>query len=106
MDHVSATVNILGRQYKLKIAASDEECLRKAADIINNQARLYGQNFAYKDHQDLLSMVALTQITQLAKLQEGAKFKETELEDRLNTINNLLEEQLDPDKRGGSPTII
>lgn len=86
-----ATVNILGRPYRLKIPTTDEEFLRRAADAINNQAKVYGKNFAYKDHQDLLSMVALTQITQLMKIQENLKFKDTELESRLTTIKGLLD---------------
>lgn len=93
-ENVSATVNILGRPYKLKIGASDEQFLRKAAESINNQAQAYGKNFAFNDHQDLLAMVALTQITQLTKLQSGLKFKDSELEDKLTAINALLDDHL------------
>lgn len=90
-ESVQATVNILGRPYRLRIAASEEEYLRKAADAINNQAKVYGKNFAYKDYQDLLSMVALAQITQLMKMQDNVKFKDSELENRLTTIKALLD---------------
>lgn len=94
-ESVSATVNIMGRPYRLKIGASEEESLRKAANLINEQAHLYGKSFAYKDHQDLLAMVALSQITQLIKLQNSTQFKDGELENKLTTINDLLDKHLE-----------
>lgn len=96
MDTVSASVNILGRTYKLRVAASDEAALRKAADTIGQQARQYGNMYAYNDHQDLLAMVALTQITQLTKIQESLRFKDTDLAQRLQSIDNVLEGILHP----------
>ena len=43
MDMVSASVNILGRTYRLRVAAEDEAALRKAAAAIEGQAKQYGQ---------------------------------------------------------------
>lgn len=96
METVSASVNILGRTYKLRVAAEDEEALRKAAEAISVQAKNYGQMYAYNDHQDLLAMVALTQITQLTKIQDSLRFKDTDLAQRLNTIDSVMEQILHP----------
>ena len=96
METVSALVNILGRTYKLRVAAEDEEALRKAAEAISVQAKSYGQMYAYNDHQDLLAMVALTQITQLTKIQDSLRFKDTDLAQRLNTIDSIMEQILHP----------
>lgn len=96
METVSASVNILGRTYKLRVAAEDEEALRKAAEAISVQAKSYGQMYAYNDHQDLLAMVALTQITQLTKTQDSLRFKDTDLAQRLNTIDSIMEQILHP----------
>ncbi len=79
METISASVNILGRTYKLRVASEDEEALRKAAEAIDTQAKSYGKMYAYNDHQDLLAMVALTQITQLTKIQDSLRFKDTDL---------------------------
>ena len=65
MNELPATVYILDRPYKLKVRPDDEHFLRKAAETIDSQARSYGKMYAYNDRQDLLAMVALTQITQL-----------------------------------------
>ncbi len=96
MDTVSASVNILGRTYKLRVAPHDEEALRKAAEAIGTQAKQYGQMYAYNDHQDLLAMVALTQITQLTKIQNSLHYKDTDLAQRLQTVDSVLEQILHP----------
>ncbi|MBQ9417526.1 MAG: cell division protein ZapA [Bacteroidales bacterium] len=96
METVSASVSIMDRTYKLRVAAADEEALRKAAVAIDKQARQYGGMYAYNDHQDLLAMVALTQITQLTKMQDSLKFKDTELAQRLQSIDSVLEATLHP----------
>lgn len=96
METISVSVNILGRTYRLRVAAADEAALRKAAEAIENQAKQYGNMYAYNDHQDLLAMVALTQITQLTKIQDSLRFKDTDLAQRLQSIDNVLEEILHP----------
>ncbi|MBQ8703205.1 MAG: cell division protein ZapA [Bacteroidales bacterium] len=96
METVSASVNILGRTYRLRVAASDEAALRRAAQNIETQAKQYGSMYAYNDHQDLLAMVALTQITQLTKMQDSLRYKDTDLAERLQSIDGILEEILHP----------
>lgn len=86
----------MGRTYKLRVAAEDEEALRKAAGLIEAQAKSYGKQYAYNDHQDLLAMVALTQITQLTKIQDSLRFKDTDLAQRLQSIDSVLEQILHP----------
>lgn len=96
MDTVQASVNIMGRTYRLRVASEDEAALRRAAEAIEKQARQYGGMYAYNDHQDLLAMVALTQITQLTKIQDSLRFKDTDLAQRLQSIDSVLEGILHP----------
>jgi cell division protein ZapA (FtsZ GTPase activity inhibitor) len=96
METVSVSVNILGRTYKLRVAPNDVECLQKAAQTIDNQARSYSKQYAYNDHQDLLAMVALTQITQSTKIQDTLRNKETAISQRLHSIDSVLEQILHP----------
>ena len=91
MNELPATVYILDRPYKLKVRPDDEHFLRKAAETIDSQARSYGKMYAYNDRQDLLAMVALTQITQLLELQDRLQYKDTKLASRLTDINELLD---------------
>jgi len=96
METVAVAVNILGRTYRLRVAASDEEALRKAAQTIESQSKQYGSMYAYNDHQDLLAMVALTQITQLTKMQDSLRYKDTDMAERLQSIDSILEGILHP----------
>lgn len=96
METIAASVNILGRTYRLRVAPEDEAALRKAASAIEAQARQYGQQYAYNDHQDLIAMVALTQITQLTKIQDSLRYKDTDLAQRLVAIDGVLEQILHP----------
>ena len=96
MDTVQASITILGRTYRLRVATEDEAALRKAAEAIESQAKQYGNMYAYNDHQDLLAMVALTQITQLTKIQDSLRFKDTDLAQRLQSIDTILEGILHP----------
>jgi cell division protein ZapA (FtsZ GTPase activity inhibitor) len=91
MNELPATLYILDRPYKLKVRPDDEHFLRKAAETIDSQARSYGKMYAYNDRQDLLAMVALTQITQLLELQDRLQYKDTKLASRLTDINELLD---------------
>ena len=90
MNDIPATVHILDRPYKLRINSDDEQFLRRAAELIDSQAKSYGKMYAYGDHQDLLAMVGLTQITKLLKLEDKQQFRDTRLEGRLTEINRLL----------------
>ena len=94
MDELSATVTILGRNYKLKINSREEQYLRKAANLIEQQARDYGKRYGHQDGQDLLAMVSLTQITNLIKMQDNQSFHNSGLESRLNDLNQLLDRHI------------
>jgi len=91
MDELPVTVTILDRKYKMRAGGADEQYLRKAAELTDQQARSYGKMYAYQDGQDLLAMVSLTQISRLLKMQAGQQYKETQLEERLAAIDRLLD---------------
>ncbi len=96
MENVSVTVKILERNYKLTIAPSDEPNLRKAAALIDSQARLFKKQYGQRDAQDLLAMVSLAQVTELIKTQESLKYKDSQLIEKLTEIDSVLENNLHP----------
>jgi len=91
MNELPATVFILDRPYKLKIDAATEQYLRQAANLIDEQARTYGKMYGHKDRQDLLAMVALTQITKLLQIENKEQYRGEELDGRLAEIEQLLD---------------
>ena len=59
MEELSIKVNIAGRTYPLTIKRSEEETVRKAAKMLNDNMAHLEANYAVRDKQDLLAMTAL-----------------------------------------------
>ena len=96
MANVSASVNILERNFKLTISDTEEHYLRDAAALIDSQARLFKKQFSQRDNQDIISMVALMQVTELMKMRDSLSFKDNELITKLTEIDSLLNNNLHP----------
>lgn len=91
MNQETTTVTILDRKYRLKISDDEAEILKNAAELIDSQARKYGKIYGYKDQQDLLAMVALSQITQLTKKNIGTSPLNSKLLEKLEALDNRLD---------------
>lgn len=88
-----ANILIGDRNYRLKVKAEDEEKLRKTVKIINEKIIEYKTNFAGKDMQDYIAMVLIWLATEQTET-EGAAYKKNELKDKLNSLQNLIEQAL------------
>jgi len=94
MDELTITVTIAGRPFRMTIPKSEEEVIRKAAKLINEKIKEYSGAYAFKDTQDLLSMVSLEFATNA--LDKESRFVEFDqkLVDNLKEINNILSDNL------------
>ncbi|MDR0763655.1 MAG: cell division protein ZapA [Bacteroidales bacterium] len=90
METISITVTISDRPYKLKVKREDEVIFREAAVKINEQIGNYAQNYAFKDQQDLLSMVALQYAFNALKNEQIIRFRDNELTEKLHALDRLL----------------
>ncbi|MDR1973877.1 MAG: cell division protein ZapA [Bacteroidales bacterium] len=90
MDTISITVTISDRPYKLKVRREDEVIFREAAVKINEQIGNYAQNYAFKDQQDLLSMVALQYAFNALKNEQIIRFRDNELTEKLHALDRTL----------------
>ncbi|MDL2314862.1 cell division protein ZapA [Bacteroidales bacterium OttesenSCG-928-C19] len=95
MNDLSISVNILDRNYKLKVTTETEEYVREAAKLIEDNAKKYSSMFAHKDRQDLLAMIALEKITSLLQIEKRVRYQGTELLDKLKEIDSVLTEQIE-----------
>lgn len=95
MDELSITVVIADRPYKLKISRKEEEGLRKATKVIEEQIESYAKYFQYKDKQDLLAMVALQFAVSSVELEEQLKYRDNEMLVKLAEIDKVLSEHTD-----------
>ena len=90
MNEKTVTVNILGRNYRLKVREGEERFLTAAAESIESQIKTYKQMYGYGDNQDLLAMVAIARATQLNKLSENRGEDESKIKERLLAIEKIL----------------
>ncbi len=88
MPEVSIKIKIVSREYPLTIKAEEEEIVRKAADLINQQVNEYEKNYSVNNKQDLLAMSALQLATQVVKSQQAAA-QDTGINS--NLTNQLIE---------------
>ena len=93
MDEITINIVIADKSYKLTVARSDEEKVRKAAALINERIKSYSAHYAFKDMQDLLSMTALQFATSTVKYESELAFRDQNLGQQLNDLNSLLSEQ-------------
>ena len=98
MGELSIKVNIANRIYPLKINREEEESIRLAAKSINDILKDYEENYAVRDKQDLLAMVALkfaTEAVKGGKLVDNGKL-DTHLEELNALLNDFLARELKP----------
>ena len=96
MGEFSISISIADRPYKLVIEKEYEELFRRAAKLIDGRIKTYSNNYAYKDKQDLLAMVALDNAINLLQHERNITEKETILEKKLIDIDLALTEVLEP----------
>ncbi len=90
---IPANIVIADRSYRLKIAVSDEEVVRKTIKLINEKIVEYKTNFSGKDMQDYVSMVLLWFATELQKpTASGWLSQDNELE--INRMEKLIDKAL------------
>lgn len=92
MSDLSIKVSIAGRVYPLTINRSEEESVRLAAKRIEDSIKLFQQNYAVKDKQDLLAMTAL----QLATIKEKPSEQDNNNQEEISSA--LLEVVAELDK--------
>jgi cell division protein ZapA (FtsZ GTPase activity inhibitor) len=96
MGEFSISIIVADRPYKLVIDKEFEELFRKAAKLIDTRIKTYSSNYAYKDKQDLLAMVALDNTLNLLQHERNSTEKEKTLEKRLTELDLALTEVLEP----------
>ena len=87
-EKLRISLKIADRVYPLKIFPEQEEAYRKAAQRINEQIRLFEQNFPVKDRQDSLAMCAISLAMPLSH--EGLT-EEYQTEENIEKLKNIYQ---------------
>lgn len=92
MSELSIKVKIAGKQFPLTIKREEEESVRKAAKMVDEQFRFFSENYAVQDRSDLLAMTALQMATSALKA-KGSTSNPQDLE-TLKSIRDTLSNAL------------
>ncbi len=93
MASFKITIHIADRPYRLNVSDEhEEELFRSAAHFIEEQSKKYATNFAFRDKQDLLAMVALHYTTEALKKDSELNNSLDQFAEKLSSINQRLEE--------------
>lgn len=93
-DLVLLNLLIADRTYRLKVAAKDEEVVRKTAKTINDKLLEYKTQFAGKDMQDYLAMVLVWFATEQSAGISQQMHSEN-ISERLQSLEKLIESSLE-----------
>jgi len=90
---VPVNITIADRSYRIKLAAKDEEAVRKTAALINQKMVEFKNAYAGKDMQDYISMVLLWFTTE--QQQTGQNLYELEdIQNQIDALANSIEKAL------------
>jgi len=98
MNELAISLNIADRPYRLSVEKDHEELFRKATRLIEKRLKDYSLNYAYKDKQDLLAMVALEYATSFLQDEEILMQKEEQWNEKLKEVDRVLAENLSEQK--------
>lgn len=88
----SVKVNIADKVYPLKLTSSEEEVVRKAAEMINEKIVDYKSQYQLDEKADLLSICLLEFVSELVVLRSKSKKTDIQIQKKVNAIFNVLEE--------------
>jgi len=94
-EKLKIKISIADRVYPLTVDMSQEEGLRSASKKIDVMIKQFEENYAVRDKQDVLAMCALQFASQLEQKEIDKSVNNTEVNERLKKINNLLAQYLD-----------
>jgi len=94
MSEFSISITVADRPYKLVVEKEQEELFRNAAKLIDKRIKEYSSNYAFKDKQDLLAMIALEYTVSYLQNEQETNESELLLNGKLTGIDNALNELL------------
>lgn len=96
-DKLSIKINIAERFYPLRIDRSEEEKIRKSAQMINNTISEYKRRYSNKDSFDFLAMTVLQFAVKYTEINSANDFEI--LQKDIKLINNDLEMYIQKNKK-------
>jgi cell division protein ZapA len=93
-EKLKIKISIADRVYPLTVELNQEEGLRNASKKIDVMMKQFEENYAVRDKQDVLAMCALQFASQLEQKQIVGSNENKETLDRLQKMNDVLDQYL------------
>lgn len=90
MDELAIKIKIGDRDYPMRINAEEEEIIRAAGRMVNEQMKAYKESFGINDKQDLLAMVAFDCLIEKIRSDEDTNKKQLALTERIEGITKKI----------------
>lgn len=94
MAELSIKIRIGNREYPMKVKAEDEERIRRAGKMLNDQMKQYHDQFGIDDGQDLLAMVAFDCLVEKLKGDENTVSLDDGVLSQVSQLNQLISESI------------
>ncbi len=94
MAELSIKIKIGNREYPMRVKAEDEAMIRQAGKKINEQIKVYQDQFGIDDKQDLLAMVAFDCVVDKFRTQEKNKLNDEIAHEQIQRLSNIISQSL------------
>ncbi len=98
-DELHIKVTLGNRVYPLKIKREEEELIRKAAKLVNENMRELEESYAVRDRQDLLAMTALFFANKALERNDAGDIAFNETTEALHKLNQRIAGYLNENER-------
>ncbi len=90
MEELSIKIRIAGRDYPMKVRASEEARLRTAGKQLAERMKNFRENYGIQDVQDLLAMVAFDCFAERLSSEGSMESFQQDVEDTMSSIDSLV----------------
>ena len=90
MEELSIKIKIADREYPMKVKPGDEEKVRNAGRILNEEIKNYHDQFGLEDKQDLLAMVAFDSLIKKFDAETNSQESDESIIEKINDLNREI----------------
>ena len=94
MEALSIKIKIGEREYPMRVEPEDEERIRQAGRLLNEQIRLYRERYGTTDKQDLLAIVAFDAFVEKLEHEKVRAEMEKVMAERVHRMNRLISQAI------------
>ncbi|WMJ75027.1 cell division protein ZapA [Cytophagaceae bacterium ABcell3] len=97
MEELSIKIKIGDREYPMRVAPAEEERIRLAGKVINENLKKYKDQFGINDKQDLLAMVAFQFLVEKMKKEAEETGTTGFIFSKIDQLDKLISDNLGSD---------